>query len=127
MGTWKVDTDRKPGVVWFELAGLMSVDEMRQFVAAAGKAIQGLGGAEFQIFCDIRELKVLNPECTRLFESAKAYSGSLSNFRGSAVWVANSTTALQHKMSSLKGGVMKTELISEDEQALWEHLKNQKA
>jgi len=122
MGTWKVETDRKPGIVWFELAGTMSIEEMRQFGAAAGKAIQSVGGAEFQIFCDIRALKVLSPECTKMFETAKGYSASLSNFRGSGVWVANSTTALQHKMSSVKGGVMKTELISDDEQALWAHL-----
>lgn len=122
MGVWNVDADRKPGIIWMELGATMTPAELRDFGAAAVKAIAACQGADFRIFCDIRELKPLSPECAAIFVQAKAYSSALSNFRGSAVWVANAAVALQHRMSSLKGGVMKTELISEDEQALWAHL-----
>jgi len=83
MGTWSVDTQRKPGVLWLELRGVMALEEMQAFVAAHNTAIDRLGGAPYAVFCDIRELSVLTLECADLFESGKSYSDSHDNFCGS--------------------------------------------
>jgi hypothetical protein len=55
-------------------------------------------------------------------EEAKKYSASRPNFRGSAVLVASATIAMQHRRTSIGGGVMDTELISDDEAELRAHL-----
>lgn len=123
MGTWNVDTKRQPGILWLELQGLIEPDEMKAFVAAHNAAVDGFAGHDYKIFCDVRNLAPLSSECAELFEKAKAYSSSHPNFRGSGVWVASALIAMQHRRTSTSGGVMDTELISEDEKALWDHLR----
>jgi hypothetical protein len=55
-------------------------------------------------------------------ERAKEYSASRPNFQGSAVLIASSVVAMQHRRTSASGGVLDTELISDDEAACWQHL-----
>jgi len=122
MGTWNVDTKRKPGILWLELDGLITPEEMQAFVAAHNAAVDSYGGRDYKVFCDVRKLAALAPECAELFEKAKAYSSGHKNFRGSGVWASNALIAMQHKRTSTSGGVVSTELISEDEKSLWDHL-----
>lgn len=123
MGRWVVDTKKEPGILHLELEGSFNLDDMKAFVAAHNKAIDEMNGAEYRVFCDIRKLAPLKAECAELMEKAKQHSSSQFNFRGSAVWVASSIVAMQHKRTSQTGGVLETELISEDETALREHLR----
>ena len=58
-----------------------------------------------------------------LFETAKQHSASKPNFQGSAVLVSSQVVAMQHRRTSSAGGVLETELISDDEAACWEHLR----
>lgn len=122
MGTWKVDTNRKPGILWLELEGVVTLAEMASFVAAHNAAVDRFAGKDYKVFCDIRKLSPLTAECADLFEKAKNYSNAHRNFRGSAVWVSSAVVSMQHRRTSVSGGVINTELISNDEQALWKHL-----
>lgn len=101
----------------------MTLEEAKAYVAAHEAAVDGFGDRDYKVFGDIRKMSALTPECAALFESAKNYSGAHPNFRGSAIWVADSViVAEQHRRTSQSSGVMGTELISSDEKALWEHL-----
>jgi hypothetical protein len=124
MGTWKVDAATRPGVLQLTLAGRMSVDEMAAFCEAHNRAINEYLGADYKVWCDLSRLLTLDQDCVRMFEQAKQYSSAHSNFRGSAVLVASAVVALQHRRTSLDGGVMSTELISADVRALERHLQN---
>lgn len=122
MGSWNVDGSTRPGVLMLRLEGVLSEKEMNAFVRTHDAAIDAFAGADYRVFCDIRELKPLSPKCAALFEEAKTYSNAHPNFRGSAVLVASKLVALQHQRTSTSSGVMTTELISEDEAACWKHL-----
>jgi hypothetical protein len=123
MGKFSVRTDRKPGLLWFEVEGMMSLEDAQAYVAAHNAAVDSFGGKDYKVFGDIRKMATLSPECAALFEKAKVYSASHPNFRGSAIWVAEGViTAEQHRRTSQSGGVSNTELISSDEKALWAHL-----
>jgi hypothetical protein len=122
MGEWNVDSSTTPGLVRLRLAGTMTAPEMKAFVAAHNAAIDALNGAEYRVWCDVRELMPLNPEAAELMEVAKRHSAQNSGFQGSAVHVASATVAMQHKRTSVSGGVMATELISEDEAVLKAHV-----
>lgn len=123
MGKWSVDAKSEPGILRLSLEGLMSVEEMRAFVEAHNQAIDAYRGRDYRVLCDIVRMAPLQPECARLFEQAKRYSSSHANFRGSGVLVSSATVALQHRRTSIDGGVMTTELISDDEQAVRDHLR----
>jgi hypothetical protein len=123
---WTVDGDSKPGILRLQLVGRISVEEMREFVLAHDRAIDAFQGKNYRVFCDIRTLVPLSPECAELFQKAKAYSSAHRNFQGSAVWVDNALTALQHRRTSQGGGVIATEIFSENEIELWEHLRTVK-
>jgi hypothetical protein len=123
MGTWNVDTTSTPGILRLALEGRFSVEEMTAFVEAHNRAIDGFGGSDYKVWCDISKLLTLSQECARLFEKAKQYSNAHKNFRGSAVLVASALIALQHRRTSMDGGVMSTELISQDVRALEQHLR----
>ena len=123
MGTFSVRTDRKPGILWFEVEGFMTVEGATAYVAAHKAAVDGFGDRDYKVFGDIRKMSTLSPECTALFEAAKKYSNARPNFRGSAIWVSSSVlVAEQHRRTSTSSGVTGTELISADERALWAHL-----
>jgi hypothetical protein len=123
VGTFSVRTDRKPGILWFEIEGFLTVDDATAYVAAHKAAVDSFGDRDYKVFGDIRKMSTLSPECAALFESAKKYSNAHPNFRGSAIWVSNSVmVAEQHRRTSTSSGVLETELISSDERALWEHL-----
>jgi hypothetical protein len=122
MGSWAVATDRKPGVLWVELTGSLSAEEAREFRDANVTAIQGFGGKPYVVFADNREMKVLSPEAAAVFEEIKTFSGAQPNFRGSAILVASSLLGMQNRRTSIAGGVMQTELIGDDAEALWRHL-----
>jgi hypothetical protein len=123
MGTWQIDPTTTPGILRMSLAGRFTSEEMVAFVEAHNLAIDGYGGADYKVWCDISKLLTLDPECARLLEKAKQYSSAHANFRGSAVLVASALIAMQHRRTSLDGGVMSTELISQDVQALERHLR----
>jgi hypothetical protein len=123
VGTFNVRTDRKPGTLWFEIEGFLTVEDATAYVAAHKAAVDSFGDRDYKVFGDIRKMSTLSPDCAALFESAKKYSNAHPNFRGSAIWVSNSVmVAEQHRRTSTSSGVVETELISSDERALWEHL-----
>lgn len=100
----------------------MTASEMEAFLRAHNAAIDAFGRKDYRVFCDIRRLRPLSPECAALMEEAKTYSSEHRNFQGSAVLVDSKVVALQHQRTSTSGGVMSTELISDDEAACWAHL-----
>jgi hypothetical protein len=123
MAEYVVDITSKPGIVYLRLSGCLSVDEMKRFVAEHDAAIAALNGTPYRVFCDLRELTPLSPECTALLSVAKSFSARQPNFQGSAVWVSSSVVSMQHRRTSQESGVMDTELISDDEGACWRHLR----
>ena len=122
MGSWNVDTST-PGLLRLTLEGRLSCEEMSAFVTAHNRAIDAFGASDYKVWCDLSRMLTLDQECVRLFERAKLYSNSHKNFRGSAVLVASALIAAQHRRTSLDGGVMSTELISQDVKALEQHLR----
>lgn len=122
MGIWKVDTTSEPGILHLELNGTFTVSEMQKFLEEHNRAVDAYQGQDYRVFCDIRHLAPLSPEAAALMEQAKSHSSSQPNFRGSAVWVATAVTALQHRRTSVSSGVISTELISDNEYELREHL-----
>lgn len=119
---WEVDIVSEPGLLKVRLHGRLTADDMAAFVAAHNAAIDALGGADYKVFCDIRDMLPLSPECAELMAKAKAYSASRRNCRGSAVWVASAIVTMQHVRTSKQSGVLDTELLSPDEAALRAHL-----
>lgn len=122
MGTWSVDSKSRPGILWLKLEGTMSAEDMRAFVADHNRGVDSFRGADYRVLCDIRKLAPLSPEAATSFELAKAYSASHKNFQGSAVLVESKLVALQHQRTSVSGGVMSTELITDNEAACHAHL-----
>ncbi len=120
--SWTIDTDRRPGVLWIALVDSPSAEEMHELVAAHNTAILGYAGEPYTVFCDLRAQKVLSPEAAAVFEEAKAFSSAQPNFLGSAVLVASQVVGMQHRRTSLSGGVGETELIGNEEGPLWAHL-----
>lgn len=123
MPAWKVDPDLAHGLLRLRLEGQLTLDEMSAFVRAHDAAIDGFGRADYRVYCDIRGLRPLSPDCAAAFEKAKRYSAAHGNFRGSAVLVDSQLVAMQHQRTSVAGGVMSTELISDDEKACRAHLE----
>lgn len=119
---WGVDGRSTAGILALRLEGQIDDEEMKAFVAAHDRAVDDFGGAPYRIFCDIRGLKPLSPSATSLFERAKRYSADRPNFQGSAVLVSSVTIAMQHRRTSISGGVMATEMITDDERACRAHL-----
>jgi hypothetical protein len=122
MGIWSVDGHSKPGTLHLRLEGAFPLAEMQAFVDAHNRAIDDFKDATYRVFCDIRGLTPLSPEAAAVFEIAKAYSAAHANFQGSAVLVASTIVAMQHRRTSASGGVIDTELISAEEATCWEHL-----
>lgn len=122
MGTYAFDASSTPGVLRMTLSGTFSLDDMRAFVEAHNAAVDGFRGKEYRVWCDIRALAPLAPDVAEELERAKRHSASQKGFRGSAVHVTSAMVALQHKRTSISSGLMDTELISDDEDALRAHL-----
>jgi len=106
-----------------EVEGALSNEEMHAFVLEHNTAIDALRGAAYRVFCNLRNMQPLSPEASQQFLLAKQYSAAHPNFEGSAVLVASSLIAMQHRRTSVEGGVMESELISDDEAACWAHLR----
>jgi hypothetical protein len=123
VGTYAVDTETHKGVLSLTLSGLMSEADMQRFVAEHNAAVDSYRGRPYRVFCDIRELHPLSPECAALFEQAKAHSASRFNFQGSAVLAVSSVVAMQHRRTSAASGVLTTEFFSDDEAKCWAHLR----
>ena len=115
---WEVDSETEPGILRLRLDGRFSMADMTAFVTAHNAAIDAMEGADYKVFCDIRKLVPLTPDCAELLRQAKAYSDSKKNFRGSAVWVENAIVSMQHARTSKQSGVLPTELSSSDEAAM---------
>ncbi|HZU84243.1 MAG TPA: hypothetical protein VE987_15040 [Polyangiaceae bacterium] len=101
---------------------MLDTEEMRAFVDAHNRAVDAMNGRDYKVWVDLREMAPISPEAAELMAQAKRYSSTRANFRGSAVLVAAATVALQHRRTSVSGGVMDTELISSDEQECRRHL-----
>jgi hypothetical protein len=123
MGAWSVDSTSEAGILRLTLAGRLSVAEMTSFVEAHNRAIDDYQGRDYKVFCDVSQLEALEPAIALLFEVAKRHSSAQPNFRGSSVYAASTTVGLQHRHTSIRGGVMNTELISDDLELLREHLR----
>src|SRR5215510_5658800 len=122
MGSWTLDIKSRPGVFAMRLEGNFSTADMREFVAQHNAGVDSFGSKPYRVFVDIRALQPLSPECTALMEKAKQHSASRPSFQGSAVLASSSVVAMQHRRTSTSGGVMDTELISDSEEACWQHL-----
>ncbi len=120
MGSFAVDVEA--GVVRFRLSGNLTVAEARAFVTAHNAAIDRLGDRAYVVFGDLRDLHTLSPACAAIVEEAKHHSARKSNFRGSAILVKDALVALQHRRTSVTGGVIATELISTSEEECRQHL-----
>jgi hypothetical protein len=122
--TWSVDHTSEPQVVRCTLTGIIRADEMAEFVVAHNRAIDAMQGQEYRVWVDLRGLAALSPEATKLMEQAKRYSAGRPNFQGSAVLVSSggAVAALQHRRTSVGGGVIDTEFTSDDEQECLRHL-----
>lgn len=123
MGHYKIDAVTKPGVLLVEVDGTLDLEEMRAFVREHNSAIDAMHGAPYRVFCNLRNMLPLSPEASHLFLQAKQYSASHRNFEGSAVLIASSLIAMQHRRTSVEGGVIDSELITDDESECWTHLK----
>jgi hypothetical protein len=118
-----VDVTSEPGVVRCKLAGKLSEDEARAFVEEHNRAIEAFGRRPYRVWVDLKDLSPLSPEAAAEVELAKVYSSHKPNFLGSAVLVSSATVAMQHRRTSVSGGVSAKELISDDEAALRAHLR----
>lgn len=123
MGQWEVDATSEPGVLRCKLAGTVTLQEAAAFVAAHNLAIDNLGTRDYRVWVDLSELSALSPEASALIEKAKRHSSQRPNFRGSSVLVSKGAVALQHRHTSIRSGVMSTEVISDDVEVLREHLR----
>lgn len=123
MGHWSVDIVSEPGVLRLRMAGRMTPAELAAFVEAHNRAIDSVAGRDYRVWCDLSALEPLDAESAMIFEQAKRYSQSRPNFRGSSVLVSSNAVGLQHRVTSIRSGVMSTEMISSDEDALREHLR----
>lgn len=124
MGDWTIDNESIEGLLRFSLRGTFSREEILQFVEAHNRAIDAFMGEPYRVWADLSELYPLGPEATDAMERAKRYSARQPNFKGSAVLVSSATISLQHQRTSVSSGVMNTELISDNEDALWAHLRS---
>jgi hypothetical protein len=124
MSKWSVDHTTEAGVVRCVLHGVVRADEMAEFVIAHNRAVDAMQGRDYRVWVDLRELAALSPEATEVLVRAKQYSAGRDNFQGSAVLVSggNAVATMQHRRTSVTGGVIDTELISDDEQACRRHL-----
>jgi hypothetical protein len=123
MGTWNVDATSEPGLLKLTLEGRFEVAEMASFAEAHNRTIDAFRGRDYKVWVDITKLVPLSQEAATVFEKAKMHSRAQKNFRGSAVLTSSATVALQHRRTSITGGVMDTELISSDATELREHLR----
>jgi hypothetical protein len=123
VGTWSVDTTTEPGILRFKIEGTLTLDEVTAFAEAHNRAVDAYGQRDYKVWGDLSKAAPLSQECANVFEKIKQYSSAHKNFRGSSVLVASPTIALQHRRTSIAGGVMDTEMISDDEKALREHLR----
>lgn len=122
MGSWVIDTKKRPGILHVRLEGSFTVDEMTAFVAEHNAAVESFAGKDYRVMCDITKMRTLSGDCALILENAKTFSGSHTNCQGSAVLVSSAVVAMQHKRTSISAGVIDSELISDDEEACWAHL-----
>ena len=123
MGTWSVDITSEPGILRLTLAGTITVPEITAMVEAHNRAIDALTPRDYKVWVDLTAMEPLSPEAAMLFEQAKRYSNAHPNFRGSSVLVKSGTVSLQHRLTSIRSGVMNTERIDDNEAVLREHLR----
>lgn len=123
MGLWTVDSTGEPGVLRLKLTGQITAAEMAAFVDAHNRAIDDFEGRDYKVWCDISEMDALEPKVAQMFELAKRYSSDHPNFRGSSVYAASVTVGLQHRHTSIRGGVLNTEVIGDNVELLREHLR----
>lgn len=123
MGQWEVDATSEPGVLRCKLTGTLTLPEAAAFVEAHNLAIDSLGSADYKVWVDLSALSGMSAEASALIEKAKRHSSQRPNFRGSSVLVSKGVVALQHRHTSIRSGVMSTEVISDDVEVLREHLR----
>lgn len=124
MGTFTIDGTSRPGMLQLKLEGRMTLDEMIEFVAAHNAAIDAFRGRDYRVLCDISSMLPLDAAVAEVLERAKRYSSEQPGFRGSGVLVASATVAMQHRRTSADAGVIATELISSDRDAIEKHLSS---
>lgn len=122
-GHWRVDATSEPGILRLKLVGLLSPAQIAAFVEAHNRAIDEYGPHDYKVWVDLSEMEPLSPEASAILEKSKRYSNSRPNFRGSSVLVSKGSVALQHRHTSIRSGVMSTEVISDDVEVLMEHLR----
>jgi hypothetical protein len=123
MGSWSIDTVSEPGVVRIRLEGVLTEREAAEYVVAHNRAIDSIGTSDYKVWVDMTALEPLSQESGLIIEQAKRYSQAHVNFRGSSVLVSRATVGLQQRITSIRSGVLSTEMISDDPAALREHLR----
>jgi len=123
MGSWSIDTVSEPGVVRIRLVGVLTEREAAEYVTAHNRAIDSMGTGDYKVWVDMTELEPLTQAAGLIVEQAKRYSQAHPNFRGSSVLVSRATVGLQQRITSIRSGVLSTEMISDDPEALREHLR----
>lgn len=124
MGEWRIDVTSEPGVLRVKLAGALTAQEITEFASAHNAAIDDFRGADYKLWLDLSEMEPLCAEGTSIIEQAKRYSSAHTNFRGSSAFISEGTVALQHRHTSIRSGVIASELISDDLSALRAHLQS---
>lgn len=124
MGHWTIDDTSEPGILMMCIEGTMQVEETENAVRAHNKAVEAFGVSPYRVFVDLRKMAPLSPEAAEVLEKAKKFSAGRRNFQGSAVLVASQVVAMQHRRTSTTGGVIGSELISDDEFACRAHLRD---
>jgi hypothetical protein len=114
MGSFSVDATTEPGILHVRIEGALKPEEARAFRDAHDRAIDGFAGRDYRVFVDLSGMLPLEPAAAGYVEEAKRHSAAQRNFRGSAVFVASPTVAMQHRRTSGATGVLDTELISSD-------------
>jgi hypothetical protein len=100
VGFYDVDLDEDNGLVRLTLTGTVSEEEMRRGFAKLRRAIARLGGADFRVIADDRDLRPLTPGAALVQAEAKTYAASARGYRGSAVLVKDPITMMQARRTS---------------------------
>lgn len=106
------------------MSGNLTAAEMAEFERAHNAGVESFGKRDYKVLVDLRGVAApFGPDATVVMENTKRYSSAHGNFRGSAVLVATKFIGLQHQRTSMSGGVMETELITDDETQAMRHLQ----
>src|SRR4051794_24688448 len=110
MGTWSVNTTSEEGLLKMTFEGKLTLEQIVAAVEAHNRGVDSFGERGYHVWVDLSRMQPLTQDCAAALEKAKRYSNARRNFRGSAVLVASPTVGMQHRRTSIDGGVIDSEL-----------------